>query len=40
VVEKTRELPAKVVGMSGVEVNFVKVPIDAELDCLVSWAAS
>lgn len=40
VLEKTRELPAKVGGMPGVEVNLVRAAIDAELDCLVGWAAS
>jgi len=40
VLEKTRELPAKVGGMSGVQVNLVPAAIDAELDGLVGWAAS
>jgi hypothetical protein len=40
VLEKTRELPAKVSGMPGVEVNFVRAAIDTELDGLVGWAAS
>jgi hypothetical protein len=40
VLEKTRELPAKVGGMPGVEVNLVGAAVDAELDCLVGWAAS
>ena len=37
--EKALELPAKVGGMAGVEVNLVRAAIDAELDCLVGWAA-
>ncbi len=40
VLEKTRELPAKLGGMPGIEVDLVSAAIDAELDCLVSWAAS
>jgi hypothetical protein len=40
VLEKTRDLPAKLGGMPGVEVNLVSAAIDAEPDCLVSWAAS
>jgi hypothetical protein len=40
VLEKTRELPAKVGGMPSVEVNLVRAAIDAELDCLIGWAAS
>ena len=40
VLEKTRELPAKVSGMPGVEVNLVRAAIDTELDGLVGWAAS
>ena len=39
VLEKARELPAKVGGMPGVEVNLVRAAVDAELDCLVGWAA-
>ncbi len=37
--EKARELPTKVGSMPGVEVNLVRAAIDAELDCLVGWAA-
>lgn len=39
VLEKTRELLAKVGGMPGIEVNLVRAAIDAELHCLVGWAA-
>ncbi|HEY3585891.1 MAG TPA: hypothetical protein VGK85_02010 [Myxococcaceae bacterium] len=38
--KKARDLPAKLGGMPGVEVNLVSAAIDAEPDCLVSWAAS
>jgi hypothetical protein len=40
VLEKTRELLAKVGRMPGVEVDLVRAAIDAELDCLIGWAAS
>jgi hypothetical protein len=40
VVEKTRQLSAKVGGMAGIQVDLVRTAVDAELDCLVGWAAS
>ena len=40
VLEKTRELAAKIGSMPGVEVNLVRAAIDTKLDCLVGWAAS
>jgi hypothetical protein len=40
VLEEARDLPAKLLSMPGAEVNFVGAAIDAELDCLISRAAS
>jgi hypothetical protein len=40
VLEKARELPAKVGGMPRVEVNLVRAAVYGESHCLVSWAAS
>ena len=37
--EKARDLLAKVGRMPGVEVDLVGAAIDAELDCLIGWAA-
>lgn len=40
VLEKTRDLAAKLGSMPGVEVNLVSAAIDAEPHRLVGWAAS
>jgi hypothetical protein len=40
VLEKTCQLPTKVGGMPGIQVDLVRAAVDAELDCLVGWAAS
>jgi hypothetical protein len=40
VLEKTRDLMAKVGRMPGVKVDLVRAAIDAELDCLIGWAPS